>query len=101
MSEQTIPSSTDKAKEDNGSRDRTRALLKEASRLMCEAAKEIQLLRGNNRKDVAYRYADADLGIAIATLEKVRIVMRKRKRNEKQIAAPEASGEAPKAPLGE
>lgn len=94
-------SNIDKVKEDNGSRDRTRSLLKQAQDMLYEAAGELQKLRNNNRRDVAYRYADADLGISIATIEKVRIVMRKRKKNEKQIAAAPASDDAPQAPIGD
>lgn len=93
---------SDQIKEDNGSRDRTRKFLKEAQELLLQAADEISKLRDNNKRDVAYRYADADLGIVIATLEKVKIVMRKRKRNEKLITVTqETANEAPAAPIGE
>lgn len=91
---------SDQLKEDNGSRDRTRKLLKDAQDLLMQAALEVSKLRTNNKRDVAYRYADADLGIALATVEKVRIVMRKRKRTEKQIPVINESSEAaPPAPL--
>lgn len=97
-----IPMETsDQIKEDNGSRDRTRKFLKEAQELLIAAADEISKLRVSNKRDVAYRYADADLGICIATLEKVKIVMRKRKRTEKQIVVTNETDKVPDAPLGD
>ncbi len=87
--------------QDPGSRDLARGLIKQVEAKMLELAGEINKLRAGNRKRVEYRYADAHIIAAMANLELVKIVLRKRVKKEDPTKKEVPAGDAKLVKEGE